>query len=88
MQGFARAAQVGGIPCLLASKWNIPIKESIILMTMIYVFMAENKVGRERTVDDVESDIMRAYLYERGRKNAIEAGACVRLQAGPVPHSC
>ena len=45
VQGFARAALVGGIPCLLASKWNIPIKESIILMTKFYVFMAKNKVG-------------------------------------------
>ena len=44
VQGFAQAALAGGVPCLLASKWNIPLEESIILMTRAYTFMAENKV--------------------------------------------
>ena len=44
VQGFARTALAGGIPCLLASKWNIPAKESMILMTRVYAFMALNKV--------------------------------------------
>ena len=44
VQGFARAALAGGIPCLLASKWNVPAKESIILMTRVYAFMALDKV--------------------------------------------
>ena len=42
--GFARAALAGGIPCLLATKWNIPAKESLILMTRVYAYMAVNKV--------------------------------------------
>ena len=46
VQGFARTALAGGIPCLLASKWNVPAKESIILMTRVYAFMAANKVGQ------------------------------------------
>ena len=46
VQGFARTALAGGIPCLLASKWNVPAKESIILMTRVYAFMALNKVGQ------------------------------------------
>ena len=46
VHGFARAALAGGIPCLLASKWNIPAKESIILMTRFYAFMAANEVGQ------------------------------------------
>lgn len=45
VQGFGRTALAGGIPCLLASKWNIPTVESIILMTRVYAFMAVNKVG-------------------------------------------
>ena len=44
VQGFARAALAGGIPCLVATKWVIPMKESIILMTLFYYFMALNKV--------------------------------------------
>ena len=44
LQGFARTALAGGIPCLLASKWNVPTVESIILMTRVYAFMAMNKV--------------------------------------------
>ena len=44
VQGFARAALAGGIPCLLASKWNVPVKESIILMTRVYAYMAMHKV--------------------------------------------
>ena len=46
VQGFAQTALAGGIPCLLASKWNVPAKESIILMTRVYAFMAENKAGQ------------------------------------------
>ena len=46
VQGFARAALAGGIPCLLSSKWNIPAKESIILMTRVYAFMALHKVWK------------------------------------------
>ena len=48
VQSFARAALAGGIPCLLATKWNVPRKESIILMSRIYAHMAVNKV-REST---------------------------------------
>ena len=44
MQGFARAAQTGGIPCLIAAKWDIPARESIILLTRMYALMAMNKV--------------------------------------------
>ena len=44
VQGFGRTALAGGIPCLLASKWNVPAKETIILMTRVYIFMALNKV--------------------------------------------
>ena len=44
VQGFAQAALAGGIPCLVAAKWNIPAKESIILLTRMYAFMAANKV--------------------------------------------
>ena len=46
VQGFGRTALAGGIPCLLASKWDVPAKESIILMTRVYAFMALNKVGQ------------------------------------------
>ena len=46
VQGFARAALAGGIPCLLETKWNIPAKESIILMTRAYAYMAVNKVRK------------------------------------------
>ena len=46
VQGFARTALAGGIPCLVATKWNIPAKESIMLMTRVYAFMAMNKVRR------------------------------------------
>ena len=46
LQGFARAALAGGIPCLLATKWSIPTKESMMLMTRVYAFMAINKVRR------------------------------------------
>ena len=44
VQGFARAALAGGIPCLLASKWNTVAQESIILMTRVYAFMAMRMV--------------------------------------------
>ena len=44
LQGFGRTALAGGIPCLLASKWNVPVKESIVLMRQIYTYMAMNKV--------------------------------------------
>ena len=47
LQGFARTALAGGIPCLLASKWNIPTVESLILMTRVYAFMAMNKVWKK-----------------------------------------
>ena len=51
VQGFARAGLVGGIPHLLASKWNILAKESIFLMTRIYAFMASNKAqGADQTI--------------------------------------
>ena len=45
VHGFARAALAGGIPCLLASKWNVPAKESIMLMVRFYGCMVVNKVG-------------------------------------------
>lgn len=45
VQGFARAALAGGIPCLLATKWNIPLREGVALMTHVLVTMAEQKVG-------------------------------------------
>ena len=44
VQGFARAALAGGIPCLLATKWSIPAKEGIILMARAYAIMVANKV--------------------------------------------
>ena len=46
VQGFARTALAGGIPCLLAAKWNIPAKESMMLMTRVYAYMALNKVRK------------------------------------------
>ena len=52
MQGLARAALAGGIPCLLVPKWNIPAKESIILMMRVYAFMAMNKVGESDGILD------------------------------------
>ena len=48
VQGFGRAALAGGIPCLLASKWSVPTNESVILITRIYAFMAENKVRKRQ----------------------------------------
>ena len=50
LQGFGRTALAGGIPCLLASKWNVPVKESIVLMRHIYTHMAMNKVRESATV--------------------------------------
>ena len=46
VQGFGRAALAGGIPCLVASKWNIPAVESVMLMTGVYAYMAMNKVRK------------------------------------------
>lgn len=45
VQGFGRAALMGGVPCLLASKWNVPTKECILLMARVYAYMALNKVS-------------------------------------------
>ena len=44
LQGFARAVLAGGVPCLLAPKWDTPVEESIILMMRVYAFMASDKV--------------------------------------------
>ena len=44
VQGFAQTVLADNISCLLAPKWKIPAKESIILMTRLYAFMAMNKV--------------------------------------------
>ena len=44
MQDLAQAALAGGIPCVLAPKWTIPAKESILLITRVYALMAVNKV--------------------------------------------
>ena len=46
VQGFARAALAGGIPCLLATKWHVPVRESITLINRIYTSMATHKVRR------------------------------------------
>lgn len=40
VQGYARAALAGGIPCLLASKWDINARDSIHLMATTYIYMA------------------------------------------------
>ena len=46
VQGFARTALAGGIPCLLATKWDVSAKESVMLVTQIYTFMALNRVRK------------------------------------------
>lgn len=48
LQGFARAVLAGGVPCLLAPKWNTSIEESTVLMMRVYAFMASDKVGERR----------------------------------------
>ena len=44
LQGFARAALAGGYPCLVASKWDVPANESVMLMRSFYGHMALNRV--------------------------------------------
>ena len=50
LQGFARAALAGGFPCLLASKWDVPAQESVILMRNFYAHMALERVWTLRVV--------------------------------------
>ena len=52
LQGFTRAVLAGGVPCLLAPKWNIPVEESTVLMMRVYAFMAMNKVREKRLGDE------------------------------------
>lgn len=46
IHGFARAMLSGGIPCLIASKWDVPTRESIELMVRFYAHMAINRVRK------------------------------------------
>ena len=46
VQGLGRAALAGGIPCLLAAKWNISCEERTALMTRVLTSMAANGVGQ------------------------------------------
>ena len=43
---FAKAARAGSIPCLLAPKWNIPVRFSTVFMMRLYALMAVDKVCR------------------------------------------
>lgn len=44
VQGFARATLAGGCPCLIATKWDVPVYESIQLMIEFYIRMSVDKV--------------------------------------------
>lgn len=44
LQGFARALLAGGCPCILASKWNVPVYEAVRLMMEFYGQMVADEV--------------------------------------------
>ena len=79
VQGFAQAALMGGTPCLLASKWIIPVKESIALVTLIYSFMAKSKGCSGKTYSTQLGDFNAYHAVSN------DAGACVRLNQGEYP---
>ena len=77
LQGFGQTALAGGIPCLLASKWNVLVNESIILMRQVYAYMAMNKV---RELAMFLKNGKHVYICTTMRCNQAMVMVCIAMQ--------